>query len=463
MLWLKTLLSNLKKQAPEEEETESSFPAITQVAMSLRLGNFAQAKEIYEKYKAFVDKDLALNSPLHLTAMYAPNVETFKAAWDYFLNEGYNPLDLNANKYTPFFCLLIKNDHFFRGGTMGDAFAHVFPKVYNATHLPDEYTGHLIYFFKDYAQAIPNWADYIEVAPVTYYKYLPKAEWIKFYPATTGIYNKNKELFQEENIETITFKLTGRRSKSFKKFIHENWHKNKFWHLDVIRNVCKLNLEDYQILEILNHVLSDNVKSTALDYFRNSHETQVNQTIPLVGYKKFFKLFIETPYEISHCVRMIANLALLDVRINFKEFRHGKEMHDWCSRESNRLAQLLRAKEYEALNKGIVAFRPKIEHLHGHEFDNYSLVIPVAGKELLHWGAELRICVGSFFYGKDLAEGKIFLIFIKKNGKEYGCCHVRASSLEIVKIKGPCNKTMDSEVTKEINIQLKKINRLFKI
>lgn len=44
-----------------------------------------------------------------------------------------------------------------------------------------------------------------------------------------------------------------------------------------------------------------------------------------------------------------------------------------------------------------------------------------------------------------MASGELKIIFIKKQGKEFGCCTIDSERFGILEIKGPCNSLIDME------------------
>ena len=83
-------------------------------------------------------------------------------------------------------------------------------------------------------------------------------------------------------------------------------------------------------------------------------------------------------------------------------------------------------------------------------FKSGQLNIEVAGnhESIIHEGQSQRHCVGNAGYSRDMAEGKILIMFIRKNGAPYYTVEFNQNNLEVKQNRGFKNKDVNKEVEK---------------
>lgn len=124
-------------------------------------------------------------------------------------------------------------------------------------------------------------------------------------------------------------------------------------------------------------------------------------------------------------------------------------------------------KKSKVLNKKLQAVHQQLKKYEG-EYNGFTITFPKAQSEFIKNGNDLHLCVGGMSYSKDMAEGRLVIAFVSKDGKpietaeiDYPRENSRKKKPYLVQLRGDHN--LDSPHHKDIEKTLQKFLTKFNV
>lgn len=396
------------------------------------------------------------NTVFHVLCHKCRSLDFFKEAWTLLVKKGLNHLKYNKALELPIYKLILSNPSFYRTKELKESINFLYPEYFKLTDFPHPYDTHEYYFYKDYGFLSSQ--PIVKIHPVALFQYEPA--WREEYIPSVHLYKSYRKYFEAPDLEALTFLITNRKCKSFKKIVNENWMNAGYKNIDLMSFICQVNLPDYLILEVLSKLVvnsSDKFGKAEATVFTHSHSPNREQLIgkynfalTLITPLKFIKLFIETPYFNEDTIDLLRQSVELNIPLKFKNFKTTQELHDFCSIKVREEMLRKQIKDVNDLKPAFQANQNRLATMDLVLDSELEIYIPLDPEELLRWGALLNICVGSLSYMKQVANGNLNILFIYKNKEPFACCSLDAYSYRIKELKGKNNSKVQETLSGQL-------------